>query len=350
MRKRIGAGHRTLEGDDLRQSEHGVLRVRQLRPARFVPEQPYVKYADEIVYFTDDASVVNSFMTKFDDAWTDTTSYATTRTSRARSTRHYPTSSIDPELNFPPGAGLREPIGRPLQRRDAEDRRGRCSASPISGTATRSSPPPRAACRSALLADPDDTACRHASGTPGTSTGCTWRGIPFASRSIKVESRQAGPALRSGHVDFRLVELDDAVGELAARAQLLHEERRAFSTGSSTTSSGAGTIRAPADLLKTRSVHAAAARQTGISNAGQHAASASRRPASSSSGTAVRLRTSTTSTSARARRRRCLRRIRILDRTTRPSTPTQYQSFTLPHAGARDNLLLADRLEDDGEP
>jgi len=34
----------------------------------FVFVQPYVNYVDETVYITDDASVVNSFMTNFDDA------------------------------------------------------------------------------------------------------------------------------------------------------------------------------------------------------------------------------------------------------------------------------------------
>jgi phosphatidylserine/phosphatidylglycerophosphate/cardiolipin synthase-like enzyme len=72
-------------------------------PLAFVPNQPYENYADETVYFTDDASVVNSFMTKFDDAWTDTTSYANYANVVGPLTRSYPISTIDPELNFPPG-------------------------------------------------------------------------------------------------------------------------------------------------------------------------------------------------------------------------------------------------------
>ena len=31
---------------------------------------------DESIYFTDDAVVVNSFRTKYDDLWTNTTGYA----------------------------------------------------------------------------------------------------------------------------------------------------------------------------------------------------------------------------------------------------------------------------------
>jgi phosphatidylserine/phosphatidylglycerophosphate/cardiolipin synthase-like enzyme/regulation of enolase protein 1 (concanavalin A-like superfamily) len=69
----------------------------------FVPITPYVNYVDETVYFTDDATVVNSFMRKFDDAWIDTTNYANYANSSSTVARRYPTYSIDPELNFPPG-------------------------------------------------------------------------------------------------------------------------------------------------------------------------------------------------------------------------------------------------------
>lgn len=68
----------------------------------FVPVDPYVNYVDETVYFTDDASVVNSFMRKFDDAWVDTTNYGNYANSSGTISRRYPTYSIDPELNFPP--------------------------------------------------------------------------------------------------------------------------------------------------------------------------------------------------------------------------------------------------------
>jgi regulation of enolase protein 1 (concanavalin A-like superfamily)/HKD family nuclease len=69
----------------------------------FIYSQPYVNYVDETVYFTNDATVVNSFMTKFDDAWVDTTNYATYANPPATLVRSYPVMSIDPELNFPPG-------------------------------------------------------------------------------------------------------------------------------------------------------------------------------------------------------------------------------------------------------
>ncbi len=69
----------------------------------FVYSQPYVNYVDETVYFTNDATVVDSFMTKFDDAWVDTTNYATYANPPGTLVRSYPVMSIDPELNFPPG-------------------------------------------------------------------------------------------------------------------------------------------------------------------------------------------------------------------------------------------------------
>jgi phosphatidylserine/phosphatidylglycerophosphate/cardiolipin synthase-like enzyme/regulation of enolase protein 1 (concanavalin A-like superfamily) len=83
----------------------------------FVPIQPYVNYVDETVYFTDDASVVQSFMTKFDDAWTDTTNYANFANATTGLTRHYSTFLIDPELNFPPGEDY---ANRAVKRYNAE--------------------------------------------------------------------------------------------------------------------------------------------------------------------------------------------------------------------------------------
>ncbi|HEX3703078.1 MAG TPA: phospholipase D-like domain-containing protein [Vicinamibacterales bacterium] len=83
----------------------------------FVPVQPYVNYVDETVYYTDDPSVVGSFMTKFDDAWTDTTNYASYANAPASLTRDYSTFTIDPELNFPPGEDF---ANRSVKRYNAE--------------------------------------------------------------------------------------------------------------------------------------------------------------------------------------------------------------------------------------
>jgi phosphatidylserine/phosphatidylglycerophosphate/cardiolipin synthase-like enzyme len=72
--------------------------------AAFEPFTPYTNYQDEVIYFTDDPSVVNSFKTKYDDLWTDTTMYGNYANISGPLTRSYPTFPIDPELNFPPSA------------------------------------------------------------------------------------------------------------------------------------------------------------------------------------------------------------------------------------------------------
>ncbi len=68
----------------------------------FTGPLPYVNYVDESVYFTDNPSFVHSFMTKFDDLWTNTTAYADYANVVQPRARHYPTYTKDPQLNFPP--------------------------------------------------------------------------------------------------------------------------------------------------------------------------------------------------------------------------------------------------------
>jgi hypothetical protein len=67
----------------------------------WVPNQPYVDYVDETIYGTDDDSIVNSFKTKFDDAWVNTTDYANFW-NFGSPVREYQPSTINPDLNFPP--------------------------------------------------------------------------------------------------------------------------------------------------------------------------------------------------------------------------------------------------------
>ena len=67
----------------------------------YSPVTPYTAYVDEAIYFTDDPAVVHSFMTKFDDLWTNTTHFANVANVAAL-TRNYPTYAMDPALNFPP--------------------------------------------------------------------------------------------------------------------------------------------------------------------------------------------------------------------------------------------------------
>ncbi|HEX5475478.1 MAG TPA: phospholipase D-like domain-containing protein [Vicinamibacterales bacterium] len=63
---------------------------------------PYENYIDEAIYFTDDPAVVNSFKTKYDDSWVDTTSFADYANITGPLTRSYDTFSQDADLNFPP--------------------------------------------------------------------------------------------------------------------------------------------------------------------------------------------------------------------------------------------------------
>ena len=67
----------------------------------YSPIVPYTSYVDEAIFFTTDPAVVQSFMTKYDDLWTDTTHYADLANVSVRA-RHHPTYPMDPALNFPP--------------------------------------------------------------------------------------------------------------------------------------------------------------------------------------------------------------------------------------------------------
>jgi len=71
------------------------------------PATPYVNYTDEVVFYTNNTSLVNSFMTEFDNLWTSTTEFADYANITAPLTRNYPTYPIDPELNFPPDQSYR---------------------------------------------------------------------------------------------------------------------------------------------------------------------------------------------------------------------------------------------------
>ncbi|MDQ3487011.1 MAG: phospholipase D-like domain-containing protein, partial [Acidobacteriota bacterium] len=63
---------------------------------------PYVNYVDEGILFTSKASVVNSFKTKFDDLWTNTTDYQNYANVSGPLRRAHGSFVKDPELNFPP--------------------------------------------------------------------------------------------------------------------------------------------------------------------------------------------------------------------------------------------------------
>jgi phosphatidylserine/phosphatidylglycerophosphate/cardiolipin synthase-like enzyme len=77
-------------------------------PFEMVPDQPYVNFTDEIVMYTNDSSIVHSFMRKFDDLWTSTTEFTNYANINGPLTRSYPTYTIDPDLNFPPDDSYRD--------------------------------------------------------------------------------------------------------------------------------------------------------------------------------------------------------------------------------------------------
>jgi phosphatidylserine/phosphatidylglycerophosphate/cardiolipin synthase-like enzyme len=68
----------------------------------FVPVAPYTNYVSETIFFEDDPLIVNSFKKKVDDIWTDTTNYVPYANVTTR-VRVYPTYTISPDMNFPPG-------------------------------------------------------------------------------------------------------------------------------------------------------------------------------------------------------------------------------------------------------
>jgi phosphatidylserine/phosphatidylglycerophosphate/cardiolipin synthase-like enzyme len=76
----------------------------------FVPHVPYSDYVDEIIAFSDEPSIVNSFKRRFDDVWTDTTSFSNYANITGPLVRNYPTYAIDPELNFVPWNNYRSRI------------------------------------------------------------------------------------------------------------------------------------------------------------------------------------------------------------------------------------------------
>jgi regulation of enolase protein 1 (concanavalin A-like superfamily) len=102
MRKRIASGIEHWKAMIFASQSTVYFGSANFSPDAFFPIQPYVNFTDEIVYFTDDASVVDSFMTKFDNAWVDTTNYANYANVTGTLARSYPTSAIDPALNFVP--------------------------------------------------------------------------------------------------------------------------------------------------------------------------------------------------------------------------------------------------------
>jgi regulation of enolase protein 1 (concanavalin A-like superfamily) len=74
----------------------------------FVPYEPYVNYVDEVIFFSDNPALVDSFKLRYDDVWTSTSGYADWANVGAL-VRHYGPGggNHDPSLNFVPWQNFR---------------------------------------------------------------------------------------------------------------------------------------------------------------------------------------------------------------------------------------------------
>jgi carbohydrate binding protein with CBM6 domain/phospholipase D-like protein len=86
-------------------------------PSEFVPITPNVNYSDEGVFFTNDDRLTNTFRRKFDDLWTNTSSFRNFANITNPLVRNYPVYPIDPSMNFPPGQDFSD---RAVSRYDLE--------------------------------------------------------------------------------------------------------------------------------------------------------------------------------------------------------------------------------------
>ena len=94
------------------------------------PRCPYENYIDEVIYFTSDTAIVDSFRTKFDDHWMDTVELGRLREHHARRwSARYDIFPKDPSLNFPPAENYPHPLGECLQGRAAGRSTRSCTAS-----------------------------------------------------------------------------------------------------------------------------------------------------------------------------------------------------------------------------
>src|SRR5687767_8761981 len=75
------------------------------------PYAQFENYVDGAWYFTNDPAVVNSFKTRYDDIWTNTTLYGNYANITGPLTRRYPTFPIDPAMNFLPNSNPAEDYG-----------------------------------------------------------------------------------------------------------------------------------------------------------------------------------------------------------------------------------------------
>ena len=87
-------------------------------PMAFMAGEPYKDYEDEVIYFSQ--QLVPSFMTLFDDIWTNTRDYATYANVAGPLTRIYPTFPVDARLNFPPAQSYQNRLVPLIDREPAQ--------------------------------------------------------------------------------------------------------------------------------------------------------------------------------------------------------------------------------------
>ena len=88
------------------------------------PYEPYVNYVDGTWYFSDDPAVVNSFKTRYDDIWTNTSAYGNYANIAEPLARRYQSFPIDPSINFLPNPDLAEDYStRTIAQIDQENQR-----------------------------------------------------------------------------------------------------------------------------------------------------------------------------------------------------------------------------------
>ena len=130
--------HPALEDDALRRPGHRRVQRRELQ-LRCVGllGRPGTNYVDEAIYFTNDSTVVNSFRTKFDDLWTNTTQYANYANVTGPLMRRYSAFPEGPRAQLPAArvvlSTARCRSTTPNPRRSTS----RSTASPTSATPTR---------------------------------------------------------------------------------------------------------------------------------------------------------------------------------------------------------------------
>jgi phosphatidylserine/phosphatidylglycerophosphate/cardiolipin synthase-like enzyme len=86
----------------------------------YSPVEPYTRYVDEAVYFTDDPDVVHTFMTKYDDLWTNTTHYQNLANVTGPLARNYPTYPLHSTLNFPPDQDYQDRVVSALRQETSQ--------------------------------------------------------------------------------------------------------------------------------------------------------------------------------------------------------------------------------------